>query len=48
VGLLAEEFDPRAGHLLGNYPQAMSHTALVNTAANLITDRGPAQDRRQG
>ncbi len=32
VGLLAEEYDPRAKRLLGNFPQAFSHVALVNTA----------------
>ena len=32
VGLLAEEYDPRARRMLGNFPQAFSHTALVNTA----------------
>ena len=31
VGLLAEEFDPRSGHMQGNFPQALSHMALVNT-----------------
>ena len=32
VGLLAEEYEPRAKRLLGNFPQAFSHVALVNTA----------------
>ena len=32
VGLLAEEYDPRARRQLGNFPQAFSHLALVNTA----------------
>ncbi len=35
VGLLAEEYDPRARQLLGNFPQAFSHVALVSTAYNL-------------
>ncbi|MGE5338907.1 MAG: glycoside hydrolase family 15 protein, partial [Gemmatimonadota bacterium] len=35
VGLLAEEYDPRARRMLGNFPQALSHIALVNTADNL-------------
>ncbi|NBK54262.1 glycoside hydrolase family 15 protein [Pseudomonas aeruginosa] len=32
VGLLAEEYDPRAKRQLGNFPQAFSHVALVNSA----------------
>ncbi|MEU9039038.1 glycoside hydrolase family 15 protein [Streptomyces sp. NPDC048352] len=35
VGLLAEEYDPRTGHHLGNFPQAFSHVGLVNTAIAL-------------
>ena len=35
VGLLAEEYDPRARRQLGNFPQALSHIALINTAENL-------------
>jgi GH15 family glucan-1,4-alpha-glucosidase len=35
VGLLSEEYDPKAGRLLGNFPQAFSHVALINTAAAL-------------
>jgi GH15 family glucan-1,4-alpha-glucosidase len=32
VGLLSEEYDPHARRMLGNFPQALSHMALVNTA----------------
>jgi GH15 family glucan-1,4-alpha-glucosidase len=35
VGLLSEEYDPTAKRFLGNFPQALSHVALVNTAMNL-------------
>ena len=35
VGLLAEEYDPVAGRMLGNIPQAFSHVGLVNAAFNL-------------
>jgi GH15 family glucan-1,4-alpha-glucosidase len=45
VGLLAEEYDPRAKRLLGNFPQAFSHVSLINTAHNLTRARGPATDR---
>ena len=32
VGLLSEEYDPKLGRLVGNFPQAFSHIGLVNTA----------------
>jgi len=48
VGLLSEEYDPRAARLLGNFPQSLSHIALVNTAHNLTHDRGPARARASG
>jgi GH15 family glucan-1,4-alpha-glucosidase len=35
VGLLAEEYDPQARRQVGNFPQAFSHIALVNTALKL-------------
>lgn len=35
VGLLAEEYDPHAKRMLGNFPQAFSHVALINTARRL-------------
>jgi GH15 family glucan-1,4-alpha-glucosidase len=35
LGLLAEEYDPRAGRMLGNFPQAFSHVGLINTAITL-------------
>lgn len=35
VGLLAEEYDPRARRMLGNFPQAFSHVGLIDTALNL-------------
>jgi GH15 family glucan-1,4-alpha-glucosidase len=38
VGLLSEEYDPKERRQLGNFPQAFSHLALVNTAHNLAPD----------
>jgi GH15 family glucan-1,4-alpha-glucosidase len=35
LGLLAEEFDADAGRQTGNFPQALTHIALINTAHNL-------------
>jgi GH15 family glucan-1,4-alpha-glucosidase len=45
VGLLAEEYDPENRRLLGNYPQAFTHVALINTAVNLSKSEGPAHNR---
>jgi GH15 family glucan-1,4-alpha-glucosidase len=45
VGLIAEEYDPASGRLLGNFPQAMTHVALINTACNLGGETGPARSR---
>jgi GH15 family glucan-1,4-alpha-glucosidase len=45
VGLLAEEYDPHLSRQVGNFPQAFSHVALVNTAYNLTRAQGPAQQR---
>jgi GH15 family glucan-1,4-alpha-glucosidase len=45
LGLLAEEYDTRAGRLVGNFPQAFSHIALVNTAQNLSRLNGPVDQR---
>jgi GH15 family glucan-1,4-alpha-glucosidase len=45
VGLLAEEYDTRAKRLVGNFPQAFSHVALVNTAHNLSHANKPAAQR---
>jgi len=45
VGLLSEEYDPRAGRMTGNFPQAFSHLALVNTACNLSSYKGPGEHR---
>lgn len=36
VGLLAEEYEPRTRRMLGNFPQAFSHVALVNSGINLM------------
>jgi len=47
VGLLAEEFDPASGRQLGNFPQAFSHVALVNTAMNLSEHAKPAEQRAE-
>jgi GH15 family glucan-1,4-alpha-glucosidase len=46
VGLLSEQYDPDAGRLVGNFPQAFTHVSLVNTAFNLSKQRGPARHRR--
>jgi GH15 family glucan-1,4-alpha-glucosidase len=45
VGLLAEEYEPHARRMLGNFPQAFSHVGLINTAHNLTRDTKPAAQR---
>src|SRR5271169_2559835 len=47
VGLLSEEFDPRSKRLVGNFPQAFSHLALMNSAYNLTRVRKPVHQRAQ-
>jgi GH15 family glucan-1,4-alpha-glucosidase len=46
VGLLAEEYDPAARRMVGNFPQAFSHVALVNTASHLSEESSPAEERK--
>ena len=47
VGLLAEEYDPRTQRQLGNFPQALSHIALVNAGFELTRASGPGHQRSQ-
>jgi GH15 family glucan-1,4-alpha-glucosidase len=59
LGLLAEEYDVRAGRQVGNFPQAFSHVSLVNAAFNLsghpamedhvaaVTERLPTREGRR-
>jgi GH15 family glucan-1,4-alpha-glucosidase len=45
VGLLSEEYDPKLKRLVGNFPQAFSHLALINSAYNLTRERKPVHQR---
>jgi GH15 family glucan-1,4-alpha-glucosidase len=47
VGLLAEEFDPATGRMMGNFPQAYSHVGLINCALSLTRRAGPAEERAE-
>ncbi len=47
VGLLSEEYDLRGKRMVGNFPQAFSHLALVNSACNLSDYKGPADHRAE-
>ena len=42
LGLLSEEYDPVGGRMVGNYPQAFSHLALVGAALALAEASGDA------
>jgi GH15 family glucan-1,4-alpha-glucosidase len=45
VGLFSEEYDPHSRQMLGNFPQAFSHVALINSAFNLTRAAKPAEQR---
>ncbi|HJY39083.1 MAG TPA: glycoside hydrolase family 15 protein, partial [Steroidobacteraceae bacterium] len=45
VGLLAEEYDPAAKRLIGNFPQGFSHLSVIVTAFNLAHTAKPAEQR---
>jgi GH15 family glucan-1,4-alpha-glucosidase len=46
VGLLAEEYDPVGRQQLGNFPQAFSHLALIETAYNLTSGQRSSAEAR--
>jgi GH15 family glucan-1,4-alpha-glucosidase len=43
VGLLSEEYDPKAKRMLGNFPQALSHIALAHAAFTMSGQWRPAE-----
>ena len=45
LGLVSEEYDVAAKRLVGNFPQAFTHVALVNTILNYSRAVGPAEER---
>ena len=47
MGLLAEEYDPKGKRLVGNFPQALSHIALVNAAFDLEDGKGVRERARR-
>ena len=47
VGLLSEEYDPKLKRLVGNFPQAFSHIALVNAAFDLEDGAGVRERARR-
>jgi len=47
LGLLSEEYDTETKRLVGNFPQAFTHVALINSACNLSQSGGPGEDRAE-
>lgn len=45
LGLLSEEYDTDSRRLIGNFPQALTHLALINTALDLQSTNGPNHRR---
>lgn len=46
VGLLSEQYDWKGKKLVGNFPQAFSHFALIDTACNLDKNEGALREAR--
>jgi GH15 family glucan-1,4-alpha-glucosidase len=45
LGLLSEEYDTEQHRLVGNFPQALTHLAVINTALDLNSNQGPSHRR---